>query len=399
MNLVAVVSDKHLDLFVQTMYAGIKKGNLATPTGEQAPINTPEASRSTVSNNSIRSSSENSNTKIKKSERDAEYLSAVKRGDLETARSMVNEAAEDAEYDITAYHVSMDGTFNVFDRNRLGENTVGYADDAATAATAYLGFWFSDHDASKPTRSYGMIPGDARQFQLKAEALYPIALQTLQDELLNEYISEDAIEQYSAGEYSAIREATEEYAAELQRMGYSGLKVQDSELGGTSYVVFDPEQIKSADAVVYDDNGKVIPLSERFNAKKNDIRYSARDLTDKYPQLNLNEDISELDGVPAIELTDGSVLPITERDGRYPTHVSFIEANRIDVDDLKSGGWIGNGVYDPSFTSDTQRYIERQQARKRVAELTGKQYEQFRYSMRDVTTGDTREELAQRRAA
>lgn len=696
-NLVAVVSDKHLDLFVQTMYAGIKKGNLATPTGEQAPINTPEASRSTVSNNNIRSSSENSNTKIKKSERDAEYLSAVKRGDLETARSMVNEAAEDAEYDITAYHVSMNGAFNVFDRNRLGENTVGYADDAATAATAYLGFWFSDHDVSKPTYSYGMIPGDARQFRLKADALYPIALQTLQDELLNEYISEDAIEQYSDGEYSAIREAAEEYAAEMQRMGYSGLKVQDSELGGTSYVVFDPEQIKSADAVVYDDNGEVIPLSERFNAKKNDVRYSNRDVTqskksereiaqergkrraeiyselqrlkdersrlleqdadyaaaqekrryattfrervdatralnaakakidtaelderiqalqdersaideaeraeynaekekysgaktrgyaelpdtrtaeldekyndavkrgnkketqalvleaaerampasvvrdkggkllpvyhwtnasfnsfdrsyartgnemdgfffapdaestreygdnavraylnitnpaydpyldrthedsgtllrerlayegydgvirtengkiveymafdpeqiksaepvvyddngkviplserfnsksrdirysnrdvdlaEKYPQLNLNEDISELDGVPAIELIDGSVLPITERDGRYPTHVSFIEANRIDVDDLKSGGWIGNGVYDPSFTSDTQRYIERQQARKRVAELTGKQYEQFRYSMRDDAMTD-RELLA-----
>lgn len=352
-------------------------------------------------NTSIRSSSENSNTKIKKSERDAEYLSAVKRGDLETARSMVNEAAEDAEYDITAYHVSMNGAFNVFDRNRLGENTVGYADDAATAATAYLGFWFSDHDVSKPTYSYGMIPGDARQFRLKADALYPIALQTLQDELLNEYISEDAIEQYSDGEYSAIREAAEEYAAEMQRMGYSGLKVQDSELGGTSYVVFDPEQIKSADAVVYDDNGEVIPLSERFNSKSRDVRYSNRDvdLTAKYPQLNLNEDISELDGVPAIELTDGSVLPITERDGRYPTHVSFIEANRIDVDDLKSGGWIGNGVYDPSFTSDTQRYIERQQARKRVAELTGKQYEQFRYSMRDVTVDDTREELAQRRAA
>lgn len=137
---------------------------------------------------------------------------------------------------------------------------------------------------------------------------------------------------------------------------------------------------------------------ENSNTK---IKKSERDvdLSAKYPQLNLNEDISELDGVPAIELTDGSVLPITERDGRYPTHVSFIEANRIDVDDLKSGGWIGNGVYDPSFTSDTQRYIERQQARKRVAELTGKPYEQFRYSMRDVTTDDTREELAQRKAA
>lgn len=137
----------------------------------------------------------------------------------------------------------------------------------------------------------------------------------------------------------------------------------------------------------YFDNG-VIPESAS-------ARYSMRDvdLTAKYPQLNLNEDISELDGVPAIELTDGSVLPITERDGRYPTHVSFIEANRIDVDDLKSGGWIGNGVYDPSFASDTQRYIERQQARKRVAELTGKPYEQFRYSMRDDAMTD-RELLA-----
>lgn len=158
-------------------------------------------------------------------------------------------------------------------------------------------------------------------------------------------------------------------------------------------------QAKAANkSAVASGNTSIRSSSENSNTK---IKKSERDvdLSAKYPQLNLNEDISELDGVPAIELTDGSVLPITERDGRYPTHVSFIEANRIDVDDLKSGGWIGNGVYDPSFTSDTQRYIERQQARKRVAELTGKQYEQFRYSMRDVTVDDTREELAQRRAA
>ena len=49
MNVVAVVSDKRLDLFVQTAFVNIKKGNLATPTGEQAPINTPEASSGTVS--------------------------------------------------------------------------------------------------------------------------------------------------------------------------------------------------------------------------------------------------------------------------------------------------------------------------------------------------------------
>lgn len=170
--------------------------------------------------------------------------------------------------------------------------------------------------------------------------------------------------------------ATQELLSVSERSQSSAAGVM-AERRGKSRTPLSPDSIRT--------NG------ENVNTKSE--KNSARDLTGKYPQLNLNEDISELDGVPAIELTDGSVLPITERDGRYPTHVSFIEANRIDVDDLKSGGWIGNGVYDPSFTSDTQRYIERQQARKRVAELTGKQYEQFRYSMRDDAMTD-RELLA-----
>lgn len=52
LTVVAVVSDKHLDLRVQTAYAN-KKRDLATPIDEHASINTPEASRGTVSNDSI----------------------------------------------------------------------------------------------------------------------------------------------------------------------------------------------------------------------------------------------------------------------------------------------------------------------------------------------------------
>lgn len=130
-----------------------------------------------------------------------------------------------------------------------------------------------------------------------------------------------------------------------------------------------------------------IPQSGEESNTKFFMRERDEDLQKKYPRLNLNEDISELDSVPAIELTDGSILPIKDRE-RYRTHVSFIEGNRIDVDDLRSGGWIGNGVYDASFTSDTARYIEQQQAKKRVAELRGVPYDQFgdgntRYSMRE----------------
>ena len=47
--------------------------------------------------------------------------------------------------------------------------------------------------------------------------------------------------------------------------------------GTTHYIVFDSEQIKSADIATYDDNGNVIPLSQRFNKDNDDIRYSDRD--------------------------------------------------------------------------------------------------------------------------
>lgn len=296
-------------------------------------------------------------------ELDSEYNDAVKRGDKKTMQALVLEAAErampssvirDADGKLLPVYHWTNARFNSFDRSY------------ARTGNEMDGFFFAPDAES--TREYG-------------------------DNAVRAYLN------ITNPAYDPYLDRTHEDSGTLlrERLAYEGydgvIRTENGKI--VEYMAFDPEQIKSAEPVVYDDNGKVIPLSERFNSKSRDVRYSNRDvdLTAKYPQLNLNEDISELDGVPAIELTDGSVLPITERDGRYPTHVSFIEANRIDVDDLKSGGWIGNGVYDPSFTSDTQRYIEQQQARKRVAELTGKQYEQFRYSMRDDAMTD-RELLA-----
>ena len=63
----AYVSKKHLDLTVQSMYAGIKKGNLATVAGEQAPADTPEANVGTVSTNIISDKVEKINQKSEKS--------------------------------------------------------------------------------------------------------------------------------------------------------------------------------------------------------------------------------------------------------------------------------------------------------------------------------------------
>jgi len=60
--------------------------------------------------------------------------------------------------------------------------------------------------------------------------------------------------------------------------------------GTTHYIVFNSNQIKSADLTTYDDKGNVIPLSERFNLNNEDIRYSlsekGKPLT-KYGNFNI----------------------------------------------------------------------------------------------------------------
>ena len=72
-----------------------------------------------------------------------------------------------------------------------------------------------------------------------------------------------------------ILDKNDEFTQALKNMGYDGT-IQSVE--GDEAVAFYPEQIKSADPVTYDDDGKVIPLSERFNPKKSDIRFSMEEI-------------------------------------------------------------------------------------------------------------------------
>lgn len=45
---------------------------------------------------------------------------------------------------------------------------------------------------------------------------------------------------------------------------------------GLSYVIRKSNQVKSADVITYDDEGNIIPISQRFNEENEDIRYSLR---------------------------------------------------------------------------------------------------------------------------
>lgn len=81
---------------------------------------------------------------------------------------------------------------------------------------------------------------------------------------------------------------TREVAKYAKDEGYDGVKIENLNDNGPVkrynkaedvYIYFDPSQLKSADDVTYDDDGNVIPLNERFNPEKTDLRYSSRDET------------------------------------------------------------------------------------------------------------------------
>jgi len=76
-----------------------------------------------------------------------------------------------------------------------------------------------------------------------------------------------------------------EVLARLKKAGFDGIKVLEGDEDISSKVnrdtglfenigVFDPNRIKVSDPVTYDENGKIIPLSERFNPETNNILHS-----------------------------------------------------------------------------------------------------------------------------
>ena len=189
---------------------------------------------------------------------DQAYLDAVKRGDIATCAKMVREAAAKAMPDIirdengdplVVYH-STDAEFTQFDRARLGENTDLNAGDEAARRMARLGFWFNEKDLREKLYQNRVIAAYAN-----VENPYKTTFDELWDVL-----SEISHEEFVDG---------------LKKHGYDGIVLEDTEFGGKSFVMFDPEQIKSADPVTYDDADNVIPLSKRFNFSSADIRDEA----------------------------------------------------------------------------------------------------------------------------
>ena len=219
---------------------------------------------------------------------DAPYMAAVERGEMDRAQQMVDEKAQEAGYTIRGYHGTA-ADFNTFDKSKAGKN---WQSDSRYGP----GFYFAHDDYTALQWTDGTRVIDSylkmnKPLDLRKETPQDIAkaIEEAADERLGEYTYSKYLtyDQYVSNvervkqmelnnpeyflsrlKYDNSGKMTDGIREFLSGLGYDGI-ITDDEM-----VVFDPEQIKSAAPVTYDDAGNVIPLSERFNNQNNDIRYS-----------------------------------------------------------------------------------------------------------------------------
>lgn len=183
--------------------------------------------------------------------------------DPENASKVVDENGEP----MVMYHYT-DENFTIFGKDKeVGKNTFGNATNASYAATTTIGHWFT---SNKQQPEYMGKPMEC--FLNIVEPFDGYTLEGLAD-YLNNYMSEEDFNSYEEDyeNVAPIIEAGNNFREEKIKDGYDGVVIDDEEFGGTSYVAFNANQIKSAE----DNNGD-------FSADNNDIRFSLRNLDQEY---------------------------------------------------------------------------------------------------------------------
>ena len=94
---------------------------------------------------------------------------------------------------------------------------------------------------------------------------------------------------------SEYMKTTRDIAKFAKDEGYNSIKFEnlvdnggagESVEAGDVYVYFNPSDLKSADTITYDENDKIIPISQRFDATKKDIRHKSRSTVTSAPYIS-----------------------------------------------------------------------------------------------------------------
>lgn len=265
--------------------------------------------------------------------KDAAYMDAVNRGDMAEAQRMVDEAAKAAGYKRKAFHETKQGnTIHVFNMelatNASGDYKTPYGiftkshnrsvglggkqmalyvkakktfeakdrDDFETKMPEQ--YWDLVNELKSVNKKYDQKENDLEdryfdliddffdnhpngdQLRMQSNAAIPLRdqfdlpadLETVEIEL------ENIMGEWESAEKDAIATVKKWLTNWLKANGYDSMSLDYDNGAGNrvtdAFIVLKENQIKSADPVTYDDDGNVIPLSERFNEESEDIRWS-----------------------------------------------------------------------------------------------------------------------------
>lgn len=176
---------------------------------------------------------------------DVDYLQLVKSGDRKSAQKMVDDEADRSGYRVKAYH----GTAQKF--NEFREGITYFASKKSLA-----------RDYAKDAEENAYYEDEkARVINARLKMAKPLSVDGADGSIDFGYdwdVTERAKKEgYDSVEFKNIQD---------------NINPDKNTKRTTTYVTFEPNQVKSADAIVRNDNKKVVPLSKRFDSTVADIR-------------------------------------------------------------------------------------------------------------------------------
>jgi len=239
---------------------------------------------------------------INKAQLEKDYLEAAKNKDTEKAQEIIDQVAKEAGYTIKAYH-GTNSDFFTFDKNRIGQGIdqfgagFYFATDEKTANAYGNRIIPSVLNIKKPLKIYRTLEGgDLYDIHITQNQAYeilkrhPLMYDSEESPLgdfspefwevgAKDYMIRDFAKQYrSLGLLDGDRFAFRNYPNELHEairdvLGYDGIEVSFDNTKEKFYIAWFDNQMKSSEAITYDNKGDIIPLSDRFDNSSNDIRY------------------------------------------------------------------------------------------------------------------------------
>ena len=223
-------------------------------------------------------------------EEDAVYMEAVRNGDMDTAFKMVREAAAKAMPNTKV--IGDDGLPKIVYHGggTYKSNKVGFGE-----------LWFSSNEGV--AKGYGK--GMACFVNIERPAEYFAGGNSWEDVFgTSEYDEETGEEKGGISTDDLVRKHLD--AEDVDGVIIRDVQDDGSGSGGVNddYIplwfdyLSDSKNVKSADPVTYDDDGNVIPLSQRFNLENDDIRFQIvgndnvvrfKDIVDHADEKTMNE--------------------------------------------------------------------------------------------------------------